>query len=68
MWTKYCHLQQYFDCTVVFKRDKDNFSMVTFLRPLGAIGKNITSVVKLTFAEDTQDMVDKIAGIKSIDS
>ena len=37
-------------------------------RPLCAIGKNITSVVKWTFDEDTWDMVDEIAGIKSINS
>ena len=37
-------------------------------RPLCAIGKNITSVVKLTFDEDARDMVDDIAGIKSINS
>ena len=30
--------------------------------------KNITSVVKWTFDEDTRDMVDEIAGIKSINS
>ena len=31
MWeTKYYHMQQYFDCTVVLKQDKPNFSMVTF--------------------------------------
>ena len=36
--------------------------------PLGAIGKNITSVVKWTFDEDARDMVDKIEGIKSTNS
>ena len=37
-------------------------------RPLGAIGKNITSVVKWTFEEDARDMVDEITGTKSINS
>ena len=32
------------------------------------IGKNITSVVKWTFDEVARDMVDDIAGIKSINS
>ena len=66
--TNYYHMQQYFDCTIVLKRDKDNFSMVTFLKTPGAISKNITSVVKWTFDEDARDMVDEIAGIKSINS
>ena len=35
-------------------------------RPLGAIGKNITSVVKWTFDEDARDIADEKAGIKSI--
>ena len=35
---------------------------------LGAIGKNITSVVKWTFEEDARDMVDEIAGIQGINS
>ena len=34
-------------------------------RPLGAIGKNITSVVKWTFDEDARDMVDEKAGKKA---
>ena len=33
---------------------------------LGMIGKNITSVVKWTFQEDARDIVNEIAGIKSI--
>ena len=37
-------------------------------RPVYAIGKNITSVVKWTYDEDARDMVDEIAGIKSINS
>ena len=37
-------------------------------RPLGAIRKNITSVVKWKFDEDAREMVDEIAGIKSINS
>ena len=37
-------------------------------RSLDPIGKNITSVVKWTFDEDPRDMVDEIAGIKSINS
>ena len=37
-------------------------------RPLGAIGKIITSFVKWTFDEDARDMVDEIAGIKNINS
>ena len=38
-------------------------------RPLGAIGKNIPSVVKWTFDEDARDiMVDEIAGMKSMNS
>ena len=32
------------------------------------IGKIITPVVKYTFEEDARDMVDEIAGIKSINS
>ena len=32
------------------------------------ISKNITSVVKWTFDEDARDMVNEIAGIKSINS
>ena len=44
------------------------FQWSRFEWPLDAIGKNITSVVKLTFDEDTRDMVDEIAGIKSINS
>ena len=35
---------------------------------MGAIGKNITSVVKWTLYEDARDMVDEIAGTKSINS
>ena len=37
-------------------------------RSLGAIGKNVTSVVKWTFDEDARDMVDEIAGINNINS
>ena len=37
-------------------------------RPLGAIGKNFTSVLKWTFDEDARDIVDEIAGIESINS
>ena len=37
-------------------------------RPLGAIGKNIISVVKWTFDEGARDMVDEIAGINNINS
>ena len=37
-------------------------------RPLSAIGKNVTSVVKWTFDEDARDMVDEIARIKSFNS
>ena len=29
--TNYYHMQQYFGCSIVLKRDKENFSMVTFL-------------------------------------
>ena len=36
--------------------------------PLGAIGKNITSVVNWTFDEDARDIVDEIEGIKSTNS
>ena len=61
-------MQQYFDCTVVLKQDKAKFSMVTFWKALGAIGKNITSVVKWTFDEAARDMVDEIAGINIINS
>ena len=68
MGTKYYHMQQYFDCTVVLKRDKGIFQWSRSEMPLGAIGKNITSVVKWTFDEDVQDMVDEITGIKSINS
>ena len=64
MWTKYYQMQQYFDCTVILKRQKAYFSMVT----LGAIGKNITSVAEWAFDEDARSMVDEIAGIKSINS
>ena len=61
-------MQQYIDCTVVLKRDKANFSLVTFWKALSAIGKNINSIVKWTFDEDGRDMVDEIAGIKNINS
>ena len=44
------------------------FQTATFWKPLGAIGKNITSVMKWTFDEDARDMVDELAGIKSINS
>ena len=44
--TKYYHMQQNFDCTVVLKLDEANFQWLRSERPLGAIGKNITSVVK----------------------
>ena len=44
------------------------FQWSHFERPLGAIGKNITAVVKWTFDEDARDMVYEIAGIKSINS
>ena len=37
-------------------------------RPLGAIGKNITSVVKWTFDVGARDMVDEIAGLNNINS
>ena len=37
-------------------------------RPLGAIGKNITSVVKWTFDKDARDIVDEISGKKTINS
>ena len=30
--TKYYHMQQYFECMVVLKRDNANFSMVKFLK------------------------------------
>ena len=33
--TKYYHMQQYFDCAVVLKQDKANFSIVTFWKPPG---------------------------------
>ena len=62
-------MQQYFDCTVVLKRDKAKvFKWSCSERPFGAIGKNITSVVKWTLDEDARDMVDEIAGIKIINS
>ena len=35
MGTKYYHMHQYFDCTVVLKRDKANFAMVTFWKAHG---------------------------------
>ena len=54
--------------TVVLKRDKDNFSMVTFLKATGCDRQNITSVLKWTFDEDARDMVDEIAGIKRTNS
>ena len=53
-------MQQYFDCTVVLKRDKAIFQWSRSERSLGAIGKNITSVVKRTCDEDARDMVDEI--------
>ena len=31
--TKYYHMQQYFPCTIILKGDKDNFSIVMFLKP-----------------------------------
>ena len=68
MGTKYYHLQQYFDCTVVLKQDKAIFQWSRSERPLGAIGKNITSVVKWAFDEGARDMVDEIAGINNINS
>ena len=37
-------------------------------KPLGTIGKNITSAVKWTFDKVSRDMVDEIAGIESINS
>ena len=36
--------------------------------PLGAIDKNITSVVKWTFDEGARDMVDEITGTSNINS
>ena len=30
--TKYYQMQQYFHCTIILKGDKDNFSIVTFLK------------------------------------
>ena len=68
MGTKYYHMQHYFDCTVVYSGINLIFQRSRSERPLGAIGKNITSVVKWTFYEDARDMVDEIAGIKSINS
>ena len=68
MGTKYYHMQQYFDCTVVLSGIKLIFKWSRSERPLGVIGKNITSVVKYTFEEDARDMVDEIAGIQSINS
>ena len=68
MGTKYYHMQQYFHCTVVSKRYKAFFQWSRSERPLGAIGKNITSVVKWTFDEGARDMVDEIAGINNINS
>ena len=61
-------MQQYLDCTIVLKRDKVNLQWSCSEKPLGAIGRNITSVVKWTFNEGARDMVDGIAGIKSINS
>ena len=67
--TKYFHMQQHCDCTVVLKRDEDNFSMVTFLKAPGCDRqKYITSVVSWVFDEDARAMVDIIAGIKNINS
>ena len=67
--TKYYHMQQYFDFTVVLKQNKANFSMVTFWKASGCDRqKYITPVVKRTLNEDARDMVDEIAGIKSNDS
>ena len=68
MGTKYYHMQQYFYRTIVSKWDKDIFQWPRSERNLDAIGKNITSVVKWTFDEGARDMVDEIAGIKSINS
>ena len=59
-------MQQYFDCTVVLKRDKANCQWSRSERPLGANGKHITPVVKWTFDEDERDMVDEITGINNI--
>ena len=35
------------------------FQWSCFEMPLGAMGKNITSIVKWTFDEDARDMVDE---------
>ena len=68
--TKYYHMQQYFDCTFVLKQDEKQliFQWSRSERPLGAIGKNIISVVKWTFDEGARDMVDEIAGVNNINS
>ena len=68
MGTKYYNMQRYFDCAVVLKQDKANFQWSCSERPLGAIGKNITSVVKWTFDEGARDMVDEVAGINNSNS
>ena len=61
-------MQQYFDYTVVLRRDKDNISMVTFLEAPGCDRQKKPSVMKWIFDQDTRDLVDEIAGIKSINS
>ena len=61
-------MQQNFDFTVVLKREKANFQWSRSERPLGAIGKNISTVVKWTFDKDARDMVGEIAGIKNMNS
>ena len=52
----------------MLKQVKLSFQWSRSEKPLGAIGKNITSVVKWTFNEGARDMVDGIAGIKNINS
>ena len=39
------------------------FKWSRFEKPMGAISKNMTSIVKWTFREDARDMVDEKAGI-----
>ena len=56
-------MQQYLDCTVVFKR----LSMVTILMAPGCDRQNYNLLreVDIAFDEDEREMVDEIAGINS---
>ena len=61
-------MQQYFECTIVLKRYKAIFSILTFWKAPGCDRQKYNLRRKWAFDEDARDMVEELAGIKSINS